>query len=354
VFLNCINHFDQPIRTVAASALPLKTVSSTIDLMKKTMTSLAGITLICLLASGSTFAHAAPAQPASAPELQLTIKDLTPKFMTFYDAATRLQASPEQRWALWKSDYDFAAVPPTPAGQVMARQMLDQAWPRYPAALDQIRLGAAGLTPDPQTSFRAIADLLKPTEPVKLTLAVYVGAFEENAFTAAQNGEIMVAVPIEATAERRNLRMTHEMTHAVHISMGSFSGAWIRTVGTTVLTEGLAMRVTQRLVPGLPETAYVEARPGWLAEADSKRIPILKDIQGVLGSNSSDDVLRYTMGKGQTGIEREAYYAGWLVVGYWLEHGMTFAEIARIPEAQMPVRVGAVIQELLAQTTTSL
>ena len=46
--------------------------------------------------------------------------------------------------------------------------------------------------------------------------------------------------------------------------------------------------------------------------------------------------MRFTMGKGPSGLEREAYYAGWLVVGYWLEHGTTFAEIARIPEAEMP------------------
>jgi hypothetical protein len=322
--------------------------------MKTALTFLARLAIICSFVNGSTFAYAEPAQPASAPAIELTIADLTPKFMTFYDEATREHASADQRWALWKRDYNFAAVPPTPAGQAMAREMLDRAWPRYPAAIDQIRLGAAGLTPDPKTTARAIANLLHPTDPVKLTLAVYVGAFEENAFTAAQNGMIMVAVPIEAATEHRNLRMTHEMTHAVHISMGSFSGGWIRTVGTTVLTEGLAMRVTERLNPELPSTAFVEGRPGWLAEADSKRSSILKDIQGVLSSNSSDDVLRYTIGRGQAGIEREAYYAGWLVVGYWLDHGMTFGDIARIPEAQMPARVGDVIQKLLAQPSSSL
>ena len=58
--------------------------------------------------------------------------------------------------------------------------------------------------------------------------------------------------------------------------------------------------------------------------------------------------MRFTMGKGQSGIEREAYYAGWAVVGYRLEHGMTFAEIARIPEKKMPRRVGETIDTLLA------
>jgi len=54
------------------------------------------------------------------------------------------------------------------------------------------------------------------------------------------------------------------------------------------------------------------------------------------------------MGKGPSGIEREAYYTGWAVVGYWLEHGMTFAEIARVLEKEMSRRVGETIDTLLA------
>jgi hypothetical protein len=65
-------------------------------------------------------------------------------------------------------------------------------------------------------------------------------------------------------------------------------------------------------------------------------------------SDKSEDVIRFTMGKGPSGIEREAYYAGWAVVGYWLEHRMTFAEIARIPGKEMPRRVGETIDTLLA------
>ena len=65
-------------------------------------------------------------------------------------------------------------------------------------------------------------------------------------------------------------------------------------------------------------------------------------------SDKSEDVMRFTMGEGPSGIEREAYYAGWAVVGYWLEHGMTFGEIAHIPEKEMSRRVGETIDTLLA------
>ena len=287
--------------------------------------------------------------PPPLPALNLTIKDLTPKFLQFYDEATNENASGERRWELWKKDYDFAAVPPTPDGEQMARKILDDAWPKYPGVLDRIRGGAASITPDPHMTLRRIAELLRPGKPVNITLLVYVGGLEGNAFTAAQGGKITTALPIEDDLATRALRMTHELTHAVHISMGSFSGGWIRSIGTTALTEGLAMRVTQQLLPHHhPEAYYVEARPGWFAEATKLRDGILKDVSEVVESDKSEDVMRFTMGKGPSGIEREAYYAGWVVVGYWLEQGMTLADIARIPEKDMPRRVGETLDTLLA------
>lgn len=284
--------------------------------------------------------------PPPLPALNLTIKDLTRKFLQFYDQASKENASEERRWELWKKDYDFAAVPPTPEGEQMARKILDDAWPKYPGVLDRIRGGAASITPDPHVTIRKIAELLRPEKPVNITLLVYVGGLDGNAFTAAQGGKIMTALPIEDDLATRALRMTHELTHAVHISMGSFSGGWIRTIGTTVLTEGLAMRVTQQLLPNHPEAYYVEARPGWFAEATKLRHAILKDVREAVTSDKSEDVMRFTMGKGPSGIEREAYYAGWAVVGYWLDHGMKLSEIARIPEKDMPRRVGETIDRL--------
>jgi hypothetical protein len=286
-------------------------------------------------------------QPETLPALNLTIKDLTPKFLKFYDEAVKEHASPERRWELWKKEYDFAAVPPTPEGEKMARGILDDAWPKYPAVLDRIRAGASGITPEPHNTLRGIAELLRPEKPVNVTLLVYVGGLDGNAFTAAQNGKITTALPIEDDLATRALRMTHELTHAVHISMGSFSGGWIRTIGTTVLTEGLAMRATEKLLPGHPEPYYVEARPGWFEEAAKLRPQILRDVREALASDKSEDVMRFTMGRGPSGIEREAYYAGWVVVGYWLEQGKSFAEIARIPEKEMPNETRKAIDALL-------
>lgn len=290
---------------------------------------------------------------AGAPTRQasITIKDITPKFLAFYRAATAKPISADQRFVLWKKDDGFAAVPPTPQGDRIARRLLDAAWPKYPAAIGRIERGAASLRPTPQETLDRVASLLKPDKPFRLTLIVYVGAFEGNAFTVGQNGEPTVAVPVEESEAERGPVMTHEFVHATQIGMGTMAGGWVRSIGETVLAEGLAMRVTQHLYPDLPATRFVEipGAPGWLAKAGTMRKRILGDIRSVVGSSKSDDVFRYTMGTGPAGIDREAYYAGWAVVGYWLAHGMSYADIARIPESDAPRRVAAALDALIVE-----
>ena len=297
------------------------------------------IALAALLTMGAT-----PVPPVS-----LTIKDLTPKFLTFYRMATAQHLAPDARFALWKQVYGFAAVPPTPEGDQISRRLLDQAWPKYPSVLSRIEKGAPGVEPSPEAVLRKVGLLLGADRPIKVTLLVYVGALEGNAFTAAGPSGVTVAVPVEETPFERGPVMTHEFVHATQISMGSSSGGWIRTIAETVLSEGLAMRAAQHLYPERPAASFVEmsSEPGWLAKADAIRPRILRDVRTALSSESSEDVMRFTMGVGPAGIDREAYYVGWTVVGYWLAHGMTYAEIARIKEADAPARVGAAIDEML-------
>jgi hypothetical protein len=289
---------------------------------------------------------------AQTPSVTLSVKDLSPQFVAFYDEAVKEHASPDQRWDLWKKMYHFAAVPPTPQGEEMARTLLDEAWSRYPSVLDRIRGGADSFVPQAERQLNAVARLLRPGRPVHITLLVYVGGLEDNAFTVAQHGEITTAIPIESSPDTREMLMTHEFTHAVQIAMGSFSGNFERTVGTIVVTEGLASRVTQELFPKRPAEDSIEFTPGWLKQAEQHRTEILKGIRPSLVSDKSEDIERFTIGPGPAGLEREAYYAGWLLVGDWLSRGKSFADIARIAEKEMPQRAAAGIDILLAKSRT--
>jgi len=279
--------------------------------------------------------------------ISIKVKDLSPKFLSFYNEAIKLNLSENDRWLLWKKKYDFAAVPPTPQGDSIARKLLNNAWSRYPNVVKELDKGNLIGKPDPEKILESVTQTLKPEKTIRITFLSYVGAFEDNAFTNAAKDEITVAIPRESSPLTRGLLMTHEFTHAVQISMGYLSGGYVRTIGAIVVSEGLATRLTQKLHPGLHEGSFIEITPGWLKRCKAHQTEILKDIREHLSSNDQNDIMQYTMGKSYLNIEREAYYTGWIVVQHWLSKGMRFADIARIPEKAMPLKAMKAIDEIL-------
>ena len=273
----------------------------------------------------------------------LTIRDLRPKFLEFYQTATKEHASEERRFELWKQMYDFAAVPPTPEGDKMARKILDDAWPKYPEAIGTIERGRAALQPPPTEVLKAVTDLLQADVPIRATLLLFVGGFDNNAFTApGRDGIPTVAIPVEG--DPLNLVLTHEFTHVVEGEQAQLSFGWERSVAHTIFTEGLAMRATQKLDPGHPDRTYTgEFTPNWFARAETKRSEILADITPHIEESDATAVMRYTMGIGGAGLEREGYYTGWLVIGDLLDHGWTFPRLARVKDAEM----AAIVKESL-------
>ncbi len=281
-------------------------------------------------------------------EIRIKVKDLSRKFLSFYDAASAGNLSENARWLLWKRSYNFAAVPPTAQGDSMARKLLDNAWSRYPAIVAELKKGDLLGKPEPAGVLQSVTGLLKPGKPMDVTILSYIGGFEDNAFTNVTNEGIIVAIPRESPTPTRELLMTHEFTHAVQISMGCLSGGYIRSVGAIVVSEGLACRVTQSLHPNLGDGSFIEITPGWLQKCRDRQSEILKDVKTHLKSSDPNDIMKYTMGKSDLGIDREAYYAGWVVVQHWRAKGLTFAQIARIPEKDMPAKAEQAIDELLA------
>lgn len=297
------------------------------------------ITLLLSSIFGCTLARA-----AAVTAVDLTIDDRTARFLAFYHAAQGVNA--DRRWQLWKQMYDFAAVPPTPEGDALARRMLDQAWPRYPAVLARIRLGAGTLAPPPTEELTGVAVLLDAQKAVRAKLIVFVGEFDGNTFTApSKQGVPAVAIPIEVPDA--SLKLTHEFTHVVEAEVGGISLDWERSIAQTIFVEGLAMRAVQRLEPGGTDASYTEFRPGWFAECSARRDAILRDLQPHLQNEDPASVARYTMGQGGAGVEREAYFAGWLVVGDLLQRGWTFPKLARLDAAAMKALVAEEIGFLM-------
>jgi hypothetical protein len=316
--------------------------------MKLLSLGLASLAALMIVAGPAGAAEKAALRTATLSEGNLTVevRDLSPRFLAFYDAARDVR-DPDARFKLWDELYGFAAVPPTPEGQAMARQLLDGAWPRYGEALDPARAGAAGMQPPPLPILHRVAEVLGLAAPARMQLITYVGGFEGNAFTF--RGEVPVlAIPLESPPAERALFLAHEGTHAVHMLVANLSGGWERSVAATMLQEGLAMHVSREVVPGRPFEDYVSHRPGWWAQSQAQDRAILEDLRSKLARSDSAAVTSVTIARGAAGVEREAYYGGWRVVDALRRQGMTLAQIARIPEAEMPERVGRVLDELLA------
>jgi hypothetical protein len=283
--------------------------------------------------------------------LSVEVVDLTRKFLMFYDTAMQKNLDTGARWLLWKRLYGFAAVPPGPDGQKMARKLLDSAWSRYPGVINRIRQGPSVLDPSPQHILDKVARVLKPDTTqyaVKVKLLVFVGGLEDNAFAYTSNGISTVAIPIEINNHQLALTMAHEFTHAVHTKMAKLSGAYVKSIAELVMMEGIAMRVTEQLWPGETPETYTNAHSDtWLKDAASHQKDILKGVQQHLADSSYAAMTQFTFGTGTTGLQRESYYAGWIIVGQLEKQGFTLSKLACLPSASIKTILNETIEAML-------
>lgn len=201
------------------------------------------------------------------------------------------------------------------------------------------------MRPRPLDVLVKVGGLFEAPTPMRVGFTAYVGGFEINAFTVAGKEGVIVNAPIEMSVAQRTLTLPHEMTHAVHITISHLSGGFERALGRVVFEEGLAMHATKALVPGHPDYAYVGEEP-WFRQGMSMGRTILADMVPDLHKSDSETLIKYTFGAGNTGREREAYLAGWIVVGRLLADGRTFPDLARIPEADLPGLVQRTAREI--------
>jgi hypothetical protein len=271
-----------------------------------------------------------------ASEPHVTIVDLSRKFLIFFDSASKAQLDRDARWALWQRLYGFAARPPGPFGDTLARRLFEGAWDRYPAALPRIRRGAEGFGFSPDSILREVVGLLGCGGNTHVQLIAFVGGFEANAFAfPGPDGTQTIAIPVEAGDALGAL--VHELTHAVHHSStcANITSGYEMSLPELVVSEGLAMRVTERLIPGQPSIHYIAGSQAWLDSANARRTAILKGIQQHLSDAGGATGQRFTFGPGATGLGREGYYAGWLITGALLDSGLSLHDIATTPSPQL-------------------
>jgi len=274
--------------------------------------------------------------PAVAGDLE--IDDRVESFQKFYVEATHAKLSGEARFQLWRKEGGLTAVPPGPASDALAKTLLDKAWPRYPSLIPVLPSLARAAEEGARELFDAdTAILAAGNAPLHSKLILVVGQFDDNAFSLPPlDGKPATTVmPVENSAYRRVL--AHELAHTIHFQMVGVTNAAGAPVGETMFLEGLAMRVAQRAEPGRVDADYavLPADTTWMPRCAAHKDRIIKGILPDLDKAGRDVTLKYTFGKGNTGLQREVYCAAWFAFETLLDQGYTLPDLARIPEERM-------------------
>lgn len=279
----------------------------------------------------------------------IEIINLAPKFLGFFQKANGVDIDSNERWSLWEKHYNFAAVPPGDEGRRMARALLEKAWNKYEDHLQSIQ----NWEPNQEKVERFLSEvisLLGYEKSINFVVIYFVGFFEKNPFVAPYDQDrLALCLPIEN--EESDVTLVHELTHIVHSKTANLTGAWERTIASTILQEGLATQVSKYLFPGLSDEQYIEYKKGWLKSCLANRDKMIKGIIPYLEESSSETVTKFTFGSGTTNHDREAYFVGWELVRYLLEHGTTFNEIAGIQEAETTEYVKETCLKLLNESS---
>lgn len=261
---------------------------------------------------------------------KVELLNLVPKFLDFYQMANKSDIDKEKRWTLWEKYYNFAAIPPGEEGKTIARNLLDGAWNTYSEHLIMLENWEPNLE-KVKEYLTKVKKLLGYDQPINLVVVYFVGGFENNPFVAPYDeNRLALCLPIENGES--DILLSHELTHIVHSHTANLTSDWERTIGSTILQEGLATQVSRFLVPGEPTELYIEHTKEWLKSCYENKSDIITGILPYLEDSSSEVVTMFTFGNGTTNREREAYFVGWEIVQYLLGEGVTFKEMAYIQE----------------------
>lgn len=273
------------------------------------------------------------------------LEDLTGGFLEFYEAARAQDA--EGRWKLWQALYNFAALPPTSDRDCRARELLECAWPQYAHVLDRVAPNVAIVRARVNPLLAAVRDHLGYDGPITVRVLLFVGMLDGNAFAYRRGGECLIAIPVEGDSQQIPLLVAHELSHAVHGAKASISATWVRSLGELVIQEGIATRTTQAIFPGLAPDAYLdtsgELAPtagadglSWYLSCRRSRLTILRAVLENVARSDAETVQRFLIGPGPSGLPREAYYAGWEIVGALLDHSLPLNAIAAMSGESLP------------------
>lgn len=261
---------------------------------------------------------AKPAKPAktaaSAAKLDIAVRDLSPQFLEFYEVAMEpvktepgkpAESESDLRWRYFKQGYGFSVHQDDAA----ARAALDAAWPRYPAALQQIQGGYDAMTPKADQMLSTLTDQYYFTKPLNLRFVAYVGTFEGRVWSDQDGDRTNIYLPLETGPESRALPLARLLSKMMLDKELPWPNGRPRNLAEQIVAEGVTAQALAAAVPGQPEEAYLDIPADKLNELKQNRSQVLRSIIPLLKSGADDTLATYRGDK-----LAEARYAGWVLV----------------------------------------
>lgn len=281
--------------------------------------------------------------------INIEVVNLVPKFLSFFDKAELVKGM-DDKWKLWQSEYNFAAIPPTEEGLAKAKQDFIGVYNQYYKYEDRIRRFQYDEVMIKQCILQLQKELLFKN-PFSIKIVYFVGFFENNPFvTTDQTGELCLCLPIENDMNKtiEQIRLYHELSHIFHSEILNINFTYQRSLGFLIMQEGIALQMSRKMVPGCRDDSYISHQLGWYDDIKKYQLPILIGIEEDIWKNNPEVLYKYTMGQGNTGHEREAYYVGWIVVNLLLKEGYPFLELMTLDEQQSNLLVKQFIEKTTA------
>ena len=306
--------------------------------------------------NGEIVAAVADASARNAqPVLRTT--SFVPRFLDFHQAAVAAEAEAreaDREWVpgelerlrreLWDERLgEIAGELARRPGEPWDPEGLDEAWDRYEGSLDRIRAAHQGLSPDPEAVMRQVADRLRLDVPMELHLIKYVGTFADQPAFRLWNGAYTLLLPVEVLPGSLRPVLIDLYTRAMHARLSGRPAEGDLSLAQHLFLRGLALRVHEDVVPGLPAEQYLLRSRDWLLNAERRDGAILDGVRSRLDERDPDALEALLDGGGSTGLSGGFDYAAWRVSGLLLMDGWTLDRLARVPEHEVGELVGEVL-----------
>lgn len=280
--------------------------------------------------------------------LNLSVRDLSPNFVDFYDAASKPLPAPaapatapangaaapapapvesweDRRWRYFKKAYDFSAQ----ASPEAARSALEAAWPRYAAVMPQIESGFDGIASEPSRLLDSLSKQFVLDKAMNLRVVTYVGAFEGRVWSDVEADIRNIYLPLEVSSEVRTLPAARLFGEAI-LARAAVWGDSPRNLAELVVGEGVLAQGVATAVPGKSLEQYLKVSSEELAALRARRKAILSAILPKLGDGSPATLAAY---RGPQAAE--ARFAGWLLVEAFAKKKARYSDMIRQKPADL-------------------